>query len=100
MEVGSGPGALMAELATLHPDTSFLGLDVDPGMVEHARERHERPNVRFDLVDLTNERPDVDADFVYSVDVLHHVHEPAPFLRNLRAIVRPRGTWLALEPNV
>lgn len=100
LEVGCGPGALLAELAARHPGTTFLGLDVDPGMIEHARGRHARDNVSYELVDLTHERPDVAADFAYSVDVLHHVHEPEPFLRNLRALLRAGGTWLVLEPNV
>jgi trans-aconitate methyltransferase len=100
VEVGCGPGALLAALAARHPEASFLGLDVDAAMIEHARERHAAENVRFDVVDLGTARPPVVADFAYSVDVLHHVHEPLPFLRNLRELLRPGGTWLALEPNV
>jgi SAM-dependent methyltransferase len=91
---------MLAELAARHPETTFLGLDVDPRMIAHARERHGAGNVRYDLVDLAQDEPEPTADFAYSVDLLHHVHEPRPFLRGMHALLRPGATWLAIEPNV
>jgi trans-aconitate methyltransferase len=100
VEVGCGPGALLAELARSHPETTFLGLDVDPKMIAHARERHANGNVRFELLDLTRETPEPTADFAYSVDVLHHVHQTRAFLRGMHALIRPGGAWLVFEPNI
>jgi SAM-dependent methyltransferase len=100
VEVGCGPGVLLAELAARHPETAFLGLDVDPKMIDHARERHSLPNARYELVDLSSDTPPGPADFAYSVDVLHHVREPDAFLHGMNALLRPGAAWLAIEPNI
>lgn len=99
MDIGCGPGALLSELAARHPEAGFLGLDVEPKMIEHARERHARENVRYELLDLGEERAGVLADFAYSVDLLHHVHDVPRFLRGVRSLLRRGATWLAIEPN-
>jgi SAM-dependent methyltransferase len=91
---------MLAELARRHRTATFLGIDVDPGMVEHAQREHAAENVRFELADLAGTRIDFTADFAYSVDVLHHVREPLPFLRGVRSLLRTGGVWLVFEPNV
>jgi SAM-dependent methyltransferase len=100
LEVGCGTGGLLAELAAAHPDVDFLGLDVEPKMIDHARERYERDNVRYDLVDLGTEQPALACDFAYSIDVLHHVRDLPQFLAGLHSVLGPGATWLAIEPNV
>ena len=40
------------------------------------------------------------ADFAYGIDILHHLHDLAPFLAGARASLRAGATWLAIEPNV
>jgi SAM-dependent methyltransferase len=100
LEIGCGPGGLLADLAAERPRVEFVGLDVEPKMIAYARDRHRRENLRFDLVDLASERPSFDADFAYSIDVLHHVHDLLPFLAALHNALRRGATWLAIEPNV
>ncbi len=78
----------------------FLGLDVDEGMIAHAREHNTAVNVAFELLDLTRDETDVRADFAYSVDLLHHVHDSPAFLRGMHGLLRPGASWLAIEPNV
>jgi trans-aconitate methyltransferase len=100
LEIGCGPGALLADLASKHDEVEFVGIDVEPKMIGHARERHARDNVRFELVDLRGETPDEQADFAFSIDVLHHVGDLGPFLAGVHDSLRPHATWLAIEPNV
>ena len=100
LEIGCGPGALLSDLASLHDDVAFLGIDVDPKMIAHARERHARDNVRYELVDLRHETPEEPADFAFSIDVLHHVGDLGAFLAGVHRSLRPHATWLAIEPNV
>jgi trans-aconitate methyltransferase len=99
VEIGCGPGALLSELAARHPEVSFLGLDVEPKMIEHAREGHARENARYELLDLGEDSADVVADFAYSVDLLHHIHDVPNFLQGVRSLLRPGAAWLAVEPN-
>jgi trans-aconitate methyltransferase len=100
IEVGCGPGAMLAELASLHPDAAFLGLDVEEKMIVHARRHHSAENVAYEIVDLADGTPDRIGDFAYSVDLLHHVADLPPFLAGLHAALRRGASWLAIEPNV
>jgi SAM-dependent methyltransferase len=100
LEIGCGPGALVAQLASEYGEAQFVGVDAEPRMISHARMHHARDNLRYELADFVRERPDVVADCAYSVDVLHHVHDLTGFLDGVRHALRARATWLAIEPNV
>lgn len=100
LEIGSGSGEMLDNLAGDRPDLDFVGLDVDERMIEYARSRHARGNVHFELADLGSVRPALAADFAFSVDVLHHVHDLPSFLDGVRAVLRDGATWLVIEPNV
>src|SRR6266540_5364924 len=100
LEVGSGTGALLAELASRFPAMQFLGVDVDPRMISHAQERHQLPNLRFALSDITSDGSRRRCEFVYSIDVIHHIHQPLYFFRAVRQMLRRGGVWLVMEPNI
>jgi tRNA G46 methylase TrmB len=46
LELGCGPGGMLAQLAAAHPDVTFLGLDVEPKMIDYARSHHLRERFR------------------------------------------------------
>jgi trans-aconitate methyltransferase len=100
LEIGCGPGGLLAQLASDHPDNQFVGVDLDKNMIEHARASHQYGNLRYELADFVHERPSVLADFAYGIDVLHHVHGLPAFLEGVHQVLRPGAIWLAIEPNV
>ena len=100
VELGCGPGALVASLAETRPDLGFLGLDVDEAMIEHARRTHVASNLSFEVADLEAETPSVEAPVLFSVDLIHHVHDHDAFLANVVGILAPGGTWVLAEPNV
>jgi SAM-dependent methyltransferase len=100
LEVGCGPGANVAQLASEHPDAEFVGVDVDPRMIDYAQAHHVHANLRYELADFVERRPAVLADFAYSVDVLHHAHNLNRFLDGVRRALRAGANWLAIEPNV
>ncbi|HVF04486.1 MAG TPA: class I SAM-dependent methyltransferase [Frankiaceae bacterium] len=100
LEVGCGTGALLGELARAFPAVTFRGIDVDEPMVAYATETHAAPNVSFahaDLVDLPAGTP---YDLVFSIDMIHHLHDHAAGFAAVRRHLRPGGRWLAIEPNV
>jgi 2-polyprenyl-3-methyl-5-hydroxy-6-metoxy-1,4-benzoquinol methylase len=100
LEIGCGPGGLLARLAAAHQEMTFLGFDVEPKMIDYARSHHLRENVRYDLVDLSAKRPAVVADLAFSIDVLHHVPDLHSFVASVHALLRPGATWLSIEPNL
>jgi trans-aconitate methyltransferase len=100
LEIGCGPGGLLARLAGQHPDAEFVGTDIDSRMIDYAQVHHVHENLRYELADFAQRRPTVIADFAYSIDVLHHVHDLTAFLAGVGQALRSGATWLAIEPNL
>ncbi len=72
MGMGSGAGSLA--LAQLHPALEVVGVDLDPSMVELAREKYRLPNLSFVAGDIAEPVfPDETLDGVLNSSVLHHV---------------------------
>jgi 2-polyprenyl-3-methyl-5-hydroxy-6-metoxy-1,4-benzoquinol methylase len=102
LELGSGTGSLLAELAARRPDVEFLGVDVEPKMVAYAEAHHAPPNVRFESADPAEASLGAGGthDLAVSIDVLHHVTQLEPFVSAIARLLRPTGSWLAIEPNI
>ncbi|MFO0678938.1 MAG: class I SAM-dependent methyltransferase [Polyangiaceae bacterium] len=91
MGMGSGGGSFA--LASLYPELSVVGVDLDPNMVALARETHRLPNLAFEVGDIAERVfSDGSLDGIFDSSVLHHVtsfggydHEAAA--RALRAQV-------------
>jgi SAM-dependent methyltransferase len=77
LEVGSGAGDL---LAALEPGVG-VGLDVSPGMVEAARERH--PGLRFEVAAGEDAELGRTFDYVVLSDVLPYVDDVHALFRNV-----------------
>jgi len=96
LDAGCGPG-LVAE-AFLDAGCEVLGVDLSGEMIRRARQRCARfgARARFEqgsLLDLRGER----LDAALSRNVLHHVEDPAAFVRAQTALVRPGGVVLASD---
>jgi SAM-dependent methyltransferase len=100
LEIGCGPGGLLAQLASEHLAAQFVGVDIDQRMIDHARRHHVHDNLRYEIADFVQERPAVLADFAYGIDVLHHIHDLPPFLEGVHQALRAGAAWLVIEPNV
>ena len=100
LELGCGPGRFLAELAADYPGIEFTGIDISQTMIEHASRQHRWPNLRYEARDITVSGLSDTAHFVFSIDVLHHIHELDEFFLAVRRLLEPGGTWLAVEPNV
>lgn len=99
VELGCGAGSALAKLAAEMPEIEFTGIDVDAGMIEYARANFQRANLRYDLLDIqAGAAPP--ADFIFSVDVIHHVHDLPGFFRSVRRMLPEGGNWLVVEPNL
>lgn len=73
-DMGMGSGAGSAALAGLYPGLEVVGVDLDPHLVERARQEHVLPNLSFVVGDVAQ---DVFAPgslaAVFDSSVLHHV---------------------------
>ena len=75
--------------------------DVDARAVEVARSLHGAAILRADVVEDGLHLPYDDASFdlVCSTEVIEHVGEPAPWLRELARVTRPGGGLFLTTPN-
>ncbi len=100
MELGCGHGDVIAALAMARPDVAFRGLDVEPDMIEHARRAHRVPNLTFGVADVAGWSPDLLANLVFVVDVVHHVRDVDALIRTVDRLLAPSGRWIVIEPNI
>ncbi len=96
IDVGCGSGRLAAALSSI-PGLRYLGTDVVPEFVRHAR-GVARPDFEFDVVNgLAIPAPDASTDFVTLFSVLTHLHAPEAFiyLQEVERVLKPGGTVVA-----
>ena len=89
VEVGCGTGNYARALAD-RVGCGILGTDPSTGMLAHAR---RQPEPVLWLQARAEELPfaPASADLVFSVDVIHHVADPAAFFRQAARVLRPGG---------
>lgn len=98
LDAGCGTGVSTDYLCHLNPGATVLAVDISAGALEVARERsrrsaaaHQVAQLRIEqrsLLDLAAEGP---FDYINSVGVLHHLHEPQAGLRALADRLAPGG---------
>jgi len=94
LDVGTGPGVLLAELAHLRPDLTLTGVDLSADMVTAARRNLTRYAGRAtaQVGNVTAlDFPDGSFDLVVSTLSLHHWDHPEAALGELARILRPGG---------
>ncbi|HZN17265.1 MAG TPA: class I SAM-dependent methyltransferase [Micromonosporaceae bacterium] len=94
LDIGTGPGVLLAELAQLRPDLTLTGIDLSDDMVTAARRNlapyGDRATVQ---VGDASRLPVADRSFdlVVSSFSLHHWEDPQAAVPELARVLRPGG---------
>jgi ubiquinone/menaquinone biosynthesis C-methylase UbiE len=100
LDVGTGPGTLVRQLARELPGLQVYGIDLSEDMIElaraHARHEHLEERVQFESSDVAHlPYPDQCFDVVVSTISMHHWSELAQPLRELYRVLRPGGrVWI------
>jgi SAM-dependent methyltransferase/catechol 2,3-dioxygenase-like lactoylglutathione lyase family enzyme len=94
LDVGCGPGALIAELARRLGPAAISAIDPSQPFVEAARERHPDVDVRRGSAELL---PFADDAFDASLAqlVVHFMDDPVAGLREMSRVTRPAGVVAA-----
>ena len=95
LDAGCGPGTVTTGLARAVSPGKVIGLDVAPGVLEHARAHAAEQlvdNVSFvasDVYDL--DFADAEFDVVYANQLLQHLADPVRAIAEMRRVLKPGG---------
>lgn len=94
LDLGCGDGALSAQFLT-HGASKLIGVDVDTGCVERAREINAGQPAEFCVCSSTKLPLDNECvDTIVSFDVFEHVSRPCTVLAECLRVLRPGGKML------
>lgn len=100
VDVGSGPGALLAQVAMLRPDVTVTGVDPSQRMVELAAGRLSGTSGRGTVRQGSAESlplPDASADVVSAVLTMHHWDDLDAGVGEALRVLAPGGSLLVVE---
>jgi SAM-dependent methyltransferase len=96
LDVGCNAGFAVA--AALERGLDAYGIDIDPASIRAAQEW--LPPERFDVASIEDYAArGMQADFVYSSEVIEHVPDPDCFVSALRNILKPGGAVYITCPD-
>ncbi|MBW6433852.1 class I SAM-dependent methyltransferase [Actinoplanes hulinensis] len=88
LDVGTGPGRLLHELAARRPDLRLAGADLSPDMAALAR----RSGIRVEVADVARlPWPDDSLDLIVSTLSAHEWPDPEAAAAELFRVLRPGG---------
>jgi ubiquinone/menaquinone biosynthesis C-methylase UbiE len=97
LDIACGSGWAMIELAAAYPNSRFNGYDVSDDAIRAARAEARRRgagNVRFEVRDVAEPFEHDAYDMITAFDAIHDQAKPDRVLANIRAALRPGGTYL------
>src|ERR687892_790357 len=100
LEIGSGSGAMAAEVLRRFSDVRLTATDYDDSMVEAARDRLRDFGDRVDVKQADAAQlpfPDESFDMVLSFIMLHHVIDWEKALAEAVRVLRPGGRLLGFD---
>jgi len=102
LDIGSGVGGVDILLAGEHGAAEVVGIDVEPRLIEEARERVRaaglEDRIRFDLVE-PGPLPYADGSFdaVFSKDAMVHIPDKAALFAEVMRVLKPGGRFIAAD---
>lgn len=100
LDVGTGPGTLVREIARRRPQLQVYGIDLSEDMIRLARAHAEREQLEERVHFATGNvahlpYPDNSFDVIVSTISMHHWYELEQPLRDLYRVLRPGGRlWI------
>ena len=103
LDIGCGPGTITADLAARVAPGPVLAVDQFADVLDVARAEVQRRNlfnVSFATADVHKlDFPDDAFDVVHAHQVLQHLADPVPALREMRRVCRPGGIVAARDAD-
>lgn len=98
LDVGCGEGYGSFYLAALAREVTAI--DYDSVIIEHARRRHAKDNLRFIVLDV-KDLDTITEHFwgICSFQFIEHIREAGGFLENIRRLLMDDGIFICSTPN-
>ena len=98
LNLNTGTGYLPIDIAAMNPNTSIVGIDDSPGMIQiaetNARASKVGKSVEFTIGDSTNlPFPGRYFDLAVSVTALHHWRDPLAVFQEIYHVLQPGGQF-------
>lgn len=97
LDLGTGNGYYLNRLASHFPEKNYLGIDISPDYIEHARQTVTAPNITFECQDLYQVQGTYDV--VLSRLVLQHLDNVDQALKVLANVLHPGGMAYIIDAN-
>jgi 2-polyprenyl-3-methyl-5-hydroxy-6-metoxy-1,4-benzoquinol methylase len=97
LDVGCGSGAVCGALAKAFPSAEVIGIDPDQASIRKARAHF--PPGKFLALTTSDMSRGEGFDLITLCDVLHDLAEPLKTLKEIRALLKPDGTFFIVEPR-
>jgi len=99
LDYGCGTGVLHNPVRQFFPQAAYAGTDLSDKMIKEAGDRHEQPNVFFEL--KSEEWQQRNYDVILASNVFHHIpgKDHQKILRDLRKLLTPLGRIIVWEHN-
>lgn len=92
---GTGCGAfLLAQKAQ-----KVVGIDISKDVVEEAKMKYQRKNLKFEVGDLTKIKPQARYETIVSLQVIEHIKDCEKYLATLVRILKDDGLLIISTPN-
>lgn len=100
VDLGCGVGYGAALMARRNPGASVLAVDIHEPAVQYARRQYAAANIEYRVADsLTLELPERSVDLVTAFELIEHLPDPGPMLRQARRWLKPDGLLVVSTPN-
>lgn len=94
-DVGAGSGTVSGPLAlATGPAGVMYAVDIDQGLLTHIAQRaaaQKIGNIKTVLGEFKDPKLPEKVDLAFINDVLHHIEDPATYLKNLASYLKPNG---------
>jgi SAM-dependent methyltransferase len=99
LDYGCGTGVLHNPVRQFFPQAAYAGTDLSEAMIREASDRHENPNVFFEL--QSEQWKQKTYDVIFASNVFHHIPEGShlKILQDLRTLLAPNGRVIVWEHN-
>lgn len=104
LDIGTGPGFLLLEIADLNSDIELVGIDLSKKLVEFAKNEAESKtfgDIHFEIDDANHLNfKDESCDFVISSGVLHSLKNPSEAIKEWLRVLKPGHDLWIYDPTV